>query len=66
MFNVKFAWNVDGLYITMSEVVGLIYVGTSGDTRRYPGWEIAKADIWNRMEGQRLDRLDVICRIAIT
>ena len=41
------------------------YMYTSGGTRRCPGWEIEKADIWNRMEGRRLDRLDVICIIAI-
>jgi hypothetical protein len=38
---------------------------TSRGTRLCPGWEIAKADIWNHMERQRLDRLDVICIIAI-
>jgi hypothetical protein len=42
-----------------------IYIYISGGTRRYPGWEIAKADIWNHMEGQWLDRLDIICIIAI-
>ena len=38
---------------------------TSGGTRRCPEWEIAKADIWNHMEGQKLDILDVICIIVI-
>jgi hypothetical protein len=38
---------------------------TSGGTWRYPGWVIAKAAIWNHMEGQRLDRLDVICITSI-
>jgi hypothetical protein len=28
-------------------------------------WEIAKADISNHMEGKRLDRLEVICIIAV-
>jgi len=30
---------------------------TSAGTRRCPGWETTKADIWNHMEKQRLDRL---------
>jgi len=51
-------------YISVTDTLKFTYFVTSGGTRRCPGWEIEKADIWNRMEGQRLDRIDVICITA--
>ena len=46
-------------------MIGLYLFMTSGGTRRCPGWEIAKEDIWKHMEGQRLETLGVIYIIAI-
>ena len=51
-------------FVTYSTTFPVV-CNTSRGTRRCPGWEIAKADIWNHMEGQSLDKLDVISIIAV-
>jgi hypothetical protein len=44
-----------GCYVIDLPCSGTLLYDTSGGTRRCPGLKIAKADIWNHMEGKRLD-----------